>query len=95
MTSEMRTYLDGLAADSIRAKAVAAFDTRLGWPRILSGSAADAMASKLARLGARVIGPNGSFIVTTTPELEPGEIERAGEWAESIAAEVEPVAITA
>jgi hypothetical protein len=74
---------------------VAAFDTRLGWPRILSGSAADSIASKLARLGARVIGPAGSFIVTTAPELASGEIERARQWAESIAAQVEPVAVPA
>ncbi|HEY7600237.1 MAG TPA: flavodoxin family protein [Candidatus Limnocylindrales bacterium] len=92
MTPEMRGYLDGLAASSVRGRAVAAFDTRLGWPRILSGSAGDGIAARLARLDAQVIGPVGSFIVTSTPSLEPGEIERAREWAESIAARAVPVA---
>jgi flavodoxin len=92
MTPEIRAYLDALAASSVHGKAVAAFDTRIGWPRILSGSAADGIAAKLARLDARVIGPQGSFIVTTTPALEPGEIERARSWADQIASEVSLVA---
>ena len=100
MTPEMRGYLDGLASSSVRGRPVAAFDTRLGWPRILSGSAGDAIAARLARLDATVIGPVGSFIVTSAPALEQGELERAREWAESIAARalretalVEPVAV--
>lgn len=95
MTTEMRSYLDGLAAGSLRGRAVASFDTRIGWPRILSGSAGDGIAARLERMDARVIGPVGSFIVSAAPELAPGELERAGEWAESIAEQVAPVAVPA
>jgi flavodoxin len=95
MTPEMRAYLDSLSVGTVRDRAVAAFDTRLAWPRILSGSAADGISSKLSRLGAQVIDPAGSFIVSAAPELQPGELERAREWAESVAAQVEPVAVQA
>lgn len=91
MTPEQRAYLDRIDATVIRGRAVAAFDTRLKWPRLLSGSAADAAAERLAALGARVVGPQGSFLVSTAPELLPGELERASAWANEIAAEVAPV----
>lgn len=95
MTPEMRAYLDGLAMASLRNTSVAAFDTRLGWPRILSGSAGDGIAARLKKMDARVLGPVGSFIVSATPELAAGELERAGEWAESIADRLAPVAVPA
>jgi len=95
MTPEMRAYLDSLSVGTVRDRPVAAFDTRLAWPRILSGSAADNISSKLARLGAQVIDPAGSFIVSAAPELQPGEIERAREWAESVAAQAGKVAVPA
>ena len=86
MTPEMRGYLDGLCASVVRGKAVAAFDTRLAWPKILSGSAADGIARKLVELDGRLVGQPASFIVSTAPELVPGEIERAQRWADTIAA---------
>jgi hypothetical protein len=42
-------------------------------------------------MGARVIEPEGSFIVSTEPALLPGELERAREWAAAVASEVVPV----
>jgi flavodoxin len=88
MTPEQRAYLDRLVGESIRGRRVAAFDTRLKWPRLLSGSAADAAAERLANLGARVVEPHGSFLVSTAPELLPGELDRARDWAANIARDV-------
>ena len=91
VTPDMSAFLQRLDAASVRGRAVAAFDTRVNWPRILSGSAADGIAKRLEAAGAMVIGPQGSFIVSTEPELLPGELERAREWAESVARSVVPV----
>jgi flavodoxin len=91
MTPDMSAFLERLDAASVRGRAVAAFDTRVNWPRLLSGSAADGIAKRLEAAGAMVIKPQGSFIVSTEPELLPGELERAREWAESVARSVVPV----
>jgi len=91
MTPEMSNYLDRLDPASLRARPVAAFDTRINWPRLLSGSAAAGIAKRLEAAGARVIEPQGSFIVNTEPALLPGELERARAWGESLAASVVPV----
>ena len=91
MTPEERAYLDRLEAATLRGRAVAVFDTRINWPRLLSGSAADGVAKRLREFGARVIEPQGSFIVNSQPALLSGELHRAREWAAAIAAEVVPV----
>src|SRR6266542_186299 len=44
MTEPMVRFLDRLAPESCQGIAMAAFDTRLRWPRLLSGSAADEIA---------------------------------------------------
>ncbi|TMC06202.1 MAG: flavodoxin family protein [Chloroflexi bacterium] len=86
MTPAVREYLDAAGANGLRGVAAAAFDTRVDWPRWLSGSAAAAIATRLRRLGASVIVPEGSFIVTMKgPALEPGELERAAAWAAALA----------
>jgi flavodoxin len=85
----MVELLDRLAPESIAGRKTAVFDTRLAWPRILSGSAADAIAQRLGALGAVIVGTPGSFIVTMKPELKDGELERAARWARGISAAVE------
>jgi flavodoxin len=85
MTPEIRSFIDRIDAESVRGRAVAAFDTRLDWPRLLSGSAADGIARELTAKGARVIPAHGSFIVSMEPALEPGELDRAREWAIAVA----------
>jgi flavodoxin len=95
MTPEQRAYLDRIEAGSLRGRAVAAFDTRLKWPRLLSGSAADGTAERLEAAGARVIGPQGSFLVSTEPALLDGELQRARAWAATIAAAVEEAPVPA
>jgi flavodoxin len=93
MTPEIRDYLDRIDLRWAMARAAAAFDTRLDWPRLLSGSAADQIANRLAALGAKVIGTPGSFLVSMAPELGAGELDRAAEWAEDIAQAVRPVRV--
>lgn len=93
MTPEIRSFLDRIDAESLRGRAVAAFDTRLDWPRLLSGSAADGIARELTAKGARVIQAHGSFIVSMDPALEPGELDRAREWAIAVADAIQPVGV--
>lgn len=91
--AEIREYLGRIDIHWAMGRAAAAFDTRLDWPRLLSGSAADQIANRLAALGAKVMGTPGSFLVTMAPELEPGELERAEEWAERLAEAMKPVRV--
>ncbi|MEO3876005.1 flavodoxin [Nonomuraea sp. B12E4] len=64
----------------------AAFDTRVAKPR-LPGSAARGVAKRLRRLGIRAVAPAQSFYVAGTEgPLAEGELERARQWGESLAA---------
>ena len=89
LTESMARFLDRLAPESFQGVALAAFDTRLRWPRLLSGSAADEIAKRLRAAGARLVARPESFIVSMKPELEPGEIDRAAVWAIQVADAVE------
>jgi hypothetical protein len=86
-STEVVSLDDGPA--SIEAPAAAAFDTRVNWPRLLSGAAADGIAKRLQTLGARLVVPPESFIVSTKPELLPGELERARAWGASLAENIQ------
>jgi flavodoxin len=76
---------------------VAVFDTRVRWPRWLSGSAATDVAVRLQRAGAQLIAPAESFYVkriagTSGPsavEMDAGELERARAWGSALADLVE------
>jgi flavodoxin len=85
MTEPLTRFFDRLAPGALRDMPAAGFDTRLRWPRWLSGSAAASVTQRLRRAGARVIAPAESFIVSTRPLLEPGEVERAAAWAAALA----------
>ncbi|SEH02673.1 Flavodoxin [Nonomuraea solani] len=68
------------------ALASAAFDTRVAKPR-MPGSAARGIAKRLRRLGVKAAAPAQSFYVTGTEgPLVAGELERARQWGESLAA---------
>lgn len=95
MTPGMRRVLDALPPDAWRGRAVATFDTRLKWPRFLSGSAAVDIAERLTAAGARLISEPESFMVSMKPALEPGERERAGTWALRVADALLPEAMQA
>jgi flavodoxin len=85
MTRSMARMLDRLPAAAWQGRTVAAFDTRLRWPRFLSGSAAVDIAARVSSAGARVIAEPESFMVSMQPRLEPGEVERAATWALQVA----------
>ncbi len=93
MTQPMARYFDRLAPDAMAGIAAAAFDTRLRWPRWLSGSAGTDISARLRRVGASMIVPAESFIIKgmantgggKTPELDDGELERATAWAGKLA----------
>lgn len=85
MTEPMARFLDRLAPESVRRTATATFDTRLRWPRLLSGSAAEEIDKRLRAAGARIVARPESFMVSAKPELEAGETARAATWASAIA----------
>jgi len=62
----------------------AAFDTRLNAPSLLTGRASRAIAAHLRRLGAQVIDPPESFLVTRQNQLLAGELERARGWGSKL-----------
>ncbi|MFD5093485.1 flavodoxin family protein [Amycolatopsis thailandensis] len=66
---------------------VATFDTRLGKPRWLTGSAAVTAARRLRRLGFVPLVPAESFFVEMDGQrtvLRTGEVERAREWGAAL-----------
>ena len=93
MTVAVVRFLDSIT--SVAAPhAAAAFDTRVNWPRLLSGAAADGIAKRLQATGAHLVVPPESFIVSTKPELLPGELERARAWGASLADHVTHESLT-
>lgn len=91
MSEPLKHYLDQLKPGALHDKAAAVFDTRLNWPHWLSGSASAEVAKRLDILGAWLIAPPESFLVSggtrkgTEPMLRSGELERAAEWTRSLA----------
>jgi flavodoxin len=89
ITKTMADYIDQIG-DAFTGTNAATFDTRLTWPKWLSGSAAGDIAKRLETFGARMVAPPATFMVAGSPlALEPGELERAEGWARSLAARVE------
>jgi flavodoxin len=82
-------FLDSLGPTSLRGVCAAAFDTRLWWPQVLAGSAAQRINERLRVFGAHVVAPPEGFIVSMKPMLKPGETERAAQWARRVADAVE------
>jgi len=79
----VREWLDSLA-DRVDDQAVAVFDTALHGR--LAGSAANALARRLTRAGARLVVPPESFVVTgRSTGLLPDELERARSWGRGLA----------
>lgn len=96
MTEPMTKFFDRVPYGAMAGTAAAGFDTRVRWPRFLSGSAGMGIVERLRSRGADVIAKEESFFVTgvspnhvEAPVLEPGELERAAEWAASLAASLD------
>jgi len=89
-------WLGELPADGLAGVPAAAFDTRYRMAKLISGAAGETVARWLRRAGCRLVVPPESFFVERDdpPEgqerrhelerLEPGEVERAAEWARSL-----------
>jgi len=100
MTPPLIEWLGRLEPDALRGLAAVGFDTRLRWPRWLSGSAGSGITEKLHQTGAQVIAPAESFFIkgavgtggSKTATLQDGELERAVAWGASLADKLEPVA---
>lgn len=97
MTEPVTRFFEQLGPGALVGTAAAAFDTRLRWPRWLSGSAGAGITQRLRGAGARVIAPEESFFVKgasgargTPPAIEPGELEHATAWAVALADKAAP-----
>jgi flavodoxin len=97
LTPPIVGVFDRLTPGSLRERATVAFDTRMQWPRLLSGSAADEIAKLLRAAGAQVVAAPQSFFVRNEPqlgyELVPGELARVASWANEVADRVREAAI--
>jgi flavodoxin len=89
MTAEMSAFLDQLPR--LEGHEVATFDTRVHWPRWLSGSAAEDIRDRLSALGALPPIRTETFIVTMGAALLPEELVRAQAWGARLGTRV-PVA---
>jgi len=90
-TPAVLEFIEALPVHALRDRAAAAFDTRVDWPRWLSGSAASDIAKKLTAHGARLIAEPQSFIVSMKPALLPDELDRARAWGATLASSVSRV----
>ena len=88
LSPTLSAFLEALPDGAIRGVAVATFDTRLTWPRVLSGSAASSAARRLRKSGARVVIKPESFLVSGGEgPLADGELERSRAWARELMVE--------
>jgi flavodoxin len=90
----LRAFLNALPA-AFRGVPAASFDTRYQGPTWIMGSAAAETAKVLGKAGnALIAAPESFFMVRGGPmelqKLEPGEIERAEQWARTVAAAAAP-----
>jgi menaquinone-dependent protoporphyrinogen IX oxidase len=97
ITASLQAVLEATPRRSLRGLKAAAFDTRYRMAALLTGSAAQRVARLLDKLGAQLLVPPESFFIERDipPEgqkrrheieqLEPGELDRAAEWAQRVA----------
>jgi flavodoxin len=83
VSQTLRARLSRVPPGGLDGVAAAAFDTRVTWPAFLAGSAAKGLGKTLRRLGARVVAPPESFLVSggKANSLIEGEPARAAMWA--------------
>ena len=84
-TPPVRAFFERLPSHALRGIECAAFDTRLDWPRLVTGSAAADIRRRLLGAGANMVAPAESFKVCDRPQLRHGELERAPIWARRVA----------
>jgi len=85
----MRAFLGRISPEVMSGKQVLTFDTWLRGPRIIRGSAAPSIATRLSQMGARLVAQPESFMVMGMQgPLAEGEIERARSWARAARAKI-------
>jgi flavodoxin len=96
-TGATTRFLKSIPEDALRGVKVAAFDTRFPQDKVdevrilaffvsIFGYAAKPIAKRLQKKGGRlVVPPEGFFVGDTEGPLLEGELERAAEWARTIA----------
>jgi flavodoxin I len=89
-TPTMKTFLDNLAADKLKDKRFAAFDTRAkSVVTKLFGYAANRIEAAIKEKGGNCTAqPQGFLVKSTKGPLVEGELERAATWAKAAAAGV-------
>lgn len=86
VTPPLVQFFSKLEPGILRGKLVAAFDTRLRWPRWLAGSAASGIHNRLRSAGAQaIVSPESFLVIGNPPELVPHELDRAAEWGDAVA----------
>ena len=87
--AELRTVLTGLGHGTLPGLAAAAFDTRLDWPKLLSGSAADEVARALKAAGCHLVAhPESFFVEGRAGRPSEAELEHARTWATGLVSAV-------
>lgn len=86
----MKTFLNGLTAEALAGKRVAAFDTRMKTFFVkMFGWAANRIEAAFKEKGANSTAqPQGFFVKGSKGPLVDGEVERAATWAKSVVAGV-------
>ncbi len=90
LTANTEALLEDIPHGALQNMAVAVFDTRFHGSRWVTGSAAPVLAKELEQHGAKlVVAPESFFGTGYEGPLEPGEVERAADWARAILGHVE------
>jgi len=85
ISAELRQAVECLGSHALDHIRVAAFDTRVPGPRVVTGSAAVRLGRLLRRRGAWLVVPPASFIVSGREgPLEQGELDHARTWAHEV-----------
>jgi len=85
-TMAIQKYINQISDEDVKSLQFATFDTRIEmFIAKIFGYAADRVAKKLKRKGAKIISTPGAFIVKDKEgPLADGELERAAEWSQSL-----------
>jgi flavodoxin len=88
VTLPMRQWLDRVGADMIARMPFAAFDTRMSWPKLLSGSAAGQISKHLGAAGGHPLVEPESFIVhgKENPDPDAAALEHVQAWVTRVLA---------